>query len=323
MPTLRDPLPVRSVVLPNRLWFPPIARDLALGDGTVTDENVAWYAKVAGGGVGTVVVEHCFVHPDGRFSARQIGIDRDGCVDGLARIASAIRGCGAVAIAQVSFAGARTTAGRKAGPSAVALPGETERAQELGPDEIARIPGLFESAVRRAREAGFSGVEIHGAHGFLLSEFFSPLCNLRTDGYGGSAHNRARLAIEVVQAARAHARTNFVIGFRFGVEDRTPGGLVLDEALEIARWLEGAGVDILSISGGLCGSRLAELAHIQGYFFPQASAVKRIVSIPVVGVGGITEAQAARNAVLEGKVDLVAVGRALAQDPDWARRALE
>ena len=195
MTTLRDPLTIRGVTLPNRLWFPPVARDLARPDGTVTDENVAAYREVAAGGVGTVVVEHCFITPGGRYSARQIGIDRDDCVSGLARIAAAIRSAAAVPVAQISFAGARTSAGGRVGPSALHLSANYEAAEEMTPAEIESLPGLFEAAVRRARAAGFAGAEIHGAHGFLLSAFFSPLANRRSDGYGGDLHARSRLPV--------------------------------------------------------------------------------------------------------------------------------
>ncbi|MBI5538231.1 MAG: NADH:flavin oxidoreductase [Deltaproteobacteria bacterium] len=322
MASLRDPLPVRSITLPNRLWFPPVARDLATADGAVTDDNVEAYRKIAAGGVGTVVVEHCFVHPDGRFSAKQIGIDRDEAIAGLARIADVIRSCNAVPIAQISFAGPRTSTGRKLGPSPVPLPGESTPAEPMTEEYIGRMPSLFEAATRRALAAGFAGVEIHGAHGFLLSSFFSPLTNHRTDAYGGALQARGRLALEVVAAARRHASAQFLIGFRLGADDGQDGGLVPEDAAQLGRWLQEAGVDILSISGGLCGSRPARLSDRQGYFFPQASIVKAGVSIPVVGVGGVTDPAAARDAVARGVVDLVAVGRRLMADPDWAARAL-
>jgi NADPH2 dehydrogenase len=323
MPTLNDPLPIRSVTLPNRIWFPPVARDLATGDGSVTDANVEWYRKVAAGGVGTVVVEHCFVRPDGRFSERQIGVDRDACVPGLARLAAAIRAGGAVPVCQVSHAGARTIAGRKVGPSAVPLPGETDLPEALPAGEIPAVVAAFENAVRRVREAGFSGAEIHGAHGFLLSEFFSPLVNHRTGDYGGTPRARARLALEVVSAARRWAREDFLIVFRLGADDGFPGGLTPEGAAEIACWLEEAGVDVLSISGALCGSRPPDKANVQGYFFPEAELIRKRVSIPVVGVGGVTDPAFARAAIERDRVDLVAVGRALVADPEWARRALQ
>ena len=321
MPTLRDPLAIRSVTLPNRIWFPPVARDLAAADGAVTPENVQAYRTIAAGGVGTVVVEHCFVHPDGRFSAKQIGIDRDDCVAGLSSIAQAIRQAGAVPIIQVSFAGARTICGKRIGPSAGVMPGEKEPAEELSREAIETVPTLFASAVRRAREAGFSGVELHAAHGFLLSAFLSPLANRRTDRWGGPLESRARLVLEVVRAARPYGSETFVIGMRLGADDDMPGGFTPQDAAVVAGWLQREGVDILSISGGLCGSRPAKFTGRQGYFFAQAEVVKRAVSIPVVGVGGVTDPAVARAAVMEGRLDLVAVGRRLMADPTWARRA--
>jgi 2,4-dienoyl-CoA reductase-like NADH-dependent reductase (Old Yellow Enzyme family) len=323
MSKITDPLAIRSVSLPNRLWFPPVARDLATADGLVTDDNVAAYRAIASGGVGTVVVEHSFVHPGGRYSAKQTAVDRDECVPGLARLAATIRSCGAVPILQLAFAGARTIAGRRVGPSAGPLPGETDAAVELSAAEIARVPGLFADAARRAREAGFAGAEVHAAHGFLLSEFLSPLANRRADGYGGDLRARARLALEVLEAARAWARDDFIVGVRLGADDGLAGGFGPEDAAVVGRWLQDAGADYLSISGALVGSRPKGLAHVQGFFFPHASSVKKNVTVPVVGVGGVTETAFARRAVADGVVDLVAVGRKLVAEPGWARRALE
>jgi 2,4-dienoyl-CoA reductase-like NADH-dependent reductase (Old Yellow Enzyme family) len=319
---LRDPLPIRSVVLPNRLWFPPVARDLAREDGMVTDANVEGYRRVAAGGVGTVVVEHCFVRADGRYADNQIGANQDRCVPGLSRIAAAIRAGGAVPIVQLSFAGARTVAGRRVGPSPVPFPGGSVVPEELPASEIPTIIAAFENAVRRARDAGFAGAEIHGAHGFLLSSFFSPLTNRRADGYGAGPEGRARLAIEVVGAARAFARDDFLIVLRLGAIDGVEGGLTAEHAGRIAQWLEQAGADIISVSGGLCGSRPTGRAPTQGYFFPEAKAIKASLTIPVVGVGGVTDPEFARQAIERADVDLVAVGRQLLADPEWARRAL-
>jgi 2,4-dienoyl-CoA reductase-like NADH-dependent reductase (Old Yellow Enzyme family) len=322
LPTLRDPLPIRSVVLPNRLWFPPVARDLAREDGMVTDANVEGYRRVAGGGVGTVVVEHCFVRADGRYADNQIGANQDGCVPGLSRIAAAIRAEGAVPIVQLSFAGARTVAGRRVGPSPVPFPGGSVVPEELPASEIPGIIAAFENAVRRTRDAGFAGAEIHGAHGFLLSSFFSPLTNRRTDGYGATPEGRARLAIEVVRAARAFARDDFLIVLRLGATDGVVGGLSAEQAGRIAQWLEQAGVDIISVSGGLCGSRPTGKVRAQGYFFSEAKTIKAGLTIPVVGVGGVTDPAFARQAIERSDVDLVAVGRQILADPQWARRAL-
>jgi 2,4-dienoyl-CoA reductase-like NADH-dependent reductase (Old Yellow Enzyme family) len=322
MPSLRDPLTIRSVALPNRLWFPPVARDLAEPDGTVTSDNVKAYRELAAGGVGTVVVEHCFVHPEGRYSARQLGVDRDTCVPGLTALAEAIRAGGAVPILQASFAGARTQCGRRLGPSAVVMPGQDQPAEALTDEQLRGIPALFEAAVRRAREAGFSGVELHGAHGFLLSAFLSPLVNHRSDRWGGSLQGRARLALEVVRAVRHHASAGFLIALRLGADDAMPGGLTAEEGATVAKWLEQEGVDILSVSGGLCGSRPSGASGQQGFFFPQAELVKRAVTIPVVGVGGVTDPEVARSAVQQGRLDLVAVGRRLMAEPSWARKAL-
>ena len=322
MPALTEPLQIRDVTLRNRLWFPPVARDQATPDGLATDAHVEAYDALARGGVGTVVVEHSFVLADGRYSARQLGVDRDETIPGLARIAAAIRTGGATPILQISFAGARTSVGRRVGPSAIPLPGEDEAPEELPAAEIPSVVEAFGRAATRARRAGFAGAEIHSAHGFLLSEFLSPLANRRTDGYGGHLRARTRLALEVVEACRTSAAAGFLIGLRLGADDGLPGGLVPDNAARVATWLAQAGVDYVSVSGGLCGSRPKSAAGVQGYYFPQAELVRAAVTVPVVGVGGVTDPAVARRGIEENRRDLVAVGRALVADPLWARRAL-
>lgn len=164
-------------------------------------------------------------------------------------------------------------------------------------------------------------MEIHGAHGFLLGQFLSPLTNRREDEYGGSLEHRVRLPLRVVEAVREELGRGFPLLYRLGVEDMMPGGLTLEEGVRAARLLADAGVDILDISGGLIGSSPPGLEG-PGYFAPQAEAVRRAVDIPVIGVGSIKTAEEADAIIRSGRVDLVAVGRALLSDPKWAVKAL-
>jgi 2,4-dienoyl-CoA reductase-like NADH-dependent reductase (Old Yellow Enzyme family) len=189
-------------------------------------------------------------------------------------------------------------------------------------DEIVGLKEDYRAAARRAREAGFDAIEIHGAHGFLLCEFVSPHTNHRTDEYGGDMEGRIRLPLEVIAIVREEVGPDFPLLYRFGASDFLDDGLDLQQAREIAPRLVAAGIDILDISGGLCGSRPKDLAGIQGYFVPMAASIKSVVDVPVIGVGGITDPAFANGFIEEGKVDLVAVGRALLKNPHWAREAL-
>ena len=166
-------------------------------------------------------------------------------------------------------------------------------------------------------------VEVHGAHGFLLSEFLSPYTNRRSDAYGGSFENRCRFPLEVVSKVRQAIGQDFILFYRLGADDLIPGGLTIRKSARFASLLASAGVDCIDVSGGLCGSRPEHLQSIQGYFVPLAEAIKREVDIPVIVAGGITEPEFADELIRARKVDLAAIGRAQLKDPDWAARARE
>jgi len=323
MATIRDPLPIGTITLRNRLALPPIAQARATPEGDPVEYHLAHYGRIARAGVGLVIVEHAFVDAGGRYSEGQVAVDADARIAALARLAESIRREGAAAALQISHAGPRLDDPNRAGlgPSAIKLPGGGEAPRELSISEVQALPERFAAAALRAVRAGFDAVEVHGAHGFLLSSFLSPLTNHRADSYGGSFAGRMRLHLEVVRAVRSAISGRAALLFRLGIEDRLPGGLTLEEGLRAATEIAGAGADALHISGGLCGSRPADLFG-QGYFVPQAAAARRAVSVPVIGVGGITNAEAARRFVAEGLVDVVASGRHLVAHPEWAREVL-
>jgi len=169
--------------------------------------------------------------------------------------------------------------------------------------------------------AGFDGVEVHGAHGFLLNQFFSPLTD-DGDQHGGSLENRIRLPLEVVERIKEKVGSKLLV-YRLGADDLDPAGTQIEDSQKFAVRLEEAGVDFIDVSGGLGGSRPEQLQGTQGYYVPQGQLIKKVVDIPVIGVGGIKEPQYADRMIREGKVDLVAVGRELLKDPDWALKAIE
>jgi 2,4-dienoyl-CoA reductase-like NADH-dependent reductase (Old Yellow Enzyme family) len=169
-------------------------------------------------------------------------------------------------------------------------------------------------------KAGFDGVELHGAHGYLLCQFFSPLLNKRQDEFGGSLENRMRFPLIVTEKVRKVLDGKLLL-YRIGADDLAPNGIQIAESASFAKKLEQAGVDIIDVSGGMCGAEPKRLENVKGYFIPQASEIKKAVKAPVIGVGGITAATYADKLVREGKVDLVAVGRALLKEPDWAEKA--
>ena len=179
---------------------------------------------------------------------------------------------------------------------------------------------LFGEAARRACKAGFDAVEIHGAHGFLLNQFASPLSNRRTDEYGGTFEKRIRFPLKVVEEVRKTVGSGFPLLYRLGTSDGQEGGVTISECQAFARKLVEAGINLVDVSGGLVGSRPEGLVS-QGYFLPQAQKIKQAVEVPVIGVGGIKDPKFADEAIRQERVDLVAVGRALLVDPDWSLNA--
>jgi 2,4-dienoyl-CoA reductase-like NADH-dependent reductase (Old Yellow Enzyme family) len=200
--------------------------------------------------------------------------------------------------------------------------------EEMTKSDIATVVRAFGAAAGRVHEAGYDFVEVHCAHGYLLGEFLSPLTNHRSDTYGGTAAGRRRLLLEIVEEVRAAVHGDLPLMVRLGVADNPPllqlyeGGLTMAEGVEAARALDDAGVAILDLSAGICGSRPAGITG-EAYFRPFAEAVSAAVRCHVVCTGGITQPQTAQDIIKSGAADLVGVGRALAADHDWARKAQE
>ncbi len=314
---LFDPLEVKGLMLKNRIVMPPMHTGLATTEGAVTDSLVEHYVSRSES-LALVVIEHSYVSLAGKLSGKQLGIHDDGLVSGLERLSSSIHATGTPAVIQINHAG-RSASMDLTGMQSLA-PSPSEGARELLVEEIEALTEAFTVAAERAIKAGFDGVEVHGAHGFLLNQFFSPLTNRRRDDYGGSLEKRMRFPLEVVRSIRKRIGGRLLL-YRLGSDDMDPAGTRIEDSQRFAVKLEEAGVDIIDVSGGLCGSRPEELQGKQGYFVPQAQQIKHVVDMPVIGVGGIVDAKYAERLVREERVDLVAVGRELLKDPDWAKKA--
>lgn len=326
MAGLLSAIEIGGVHLRNRIVMPPMASGRAATDGSPTAANVEYHRIRAAAGCGLVIVEHTFVSPEGRFSEGQIGVADDLGINALADLAAAIKDGGAVACLQLSHAG--SLAGglepecRPVGPSPVAHPrGQGTVPKEMDLDDIAGVVRAFGMAAERARRAGFDAVQVHAAHGFLLSQFLSPWTNRREDGYGGGIEGRSRLHVEVLAAVRAALAPSMGLFVRFGACDDMEGGLTIEEACAVAPRLVEAGAQMLDVSGGLQGSRPPDRSG-QGYFRELAEVVKACVAVPVMTTGGIHEPAFANQLVREGLTDLVGVGRAMLADPQWAKRAI-
>lgn len=324
---LLESLRLDNLVLKNRLVMPPMATAKAKADGSVSRELIDYYAeKAAGGYFGLVITEHGYIRPDGKASANQLSVASGDAIEGLKRLAAAISRNGSSCAVQINHAGSATSEDiigtMPVGPSAVQNPRRGVLPHELSSAEIADIVDAFGDAARRVQNAGFDAVEIHSAHGYLLNQFLSPLTNKRRDEYGSDLMGRIRIHLEVIEAVKSAVGGDFPLLIRLGASDFTEGGTTLDDSRTAARAFEGAGVDIIDISGGFCGYIVPGLEG-QGYFAPLSLAIKSAVSIPVILTGGITEAAAAERLLAEGAADLVGVGRAVLGDSAWARRTIE
>jgi 2,4-dienoyl-CoA reductase-like NADH-dependent reductase (Old Yellow Enzyme family) len=325
MPTLFSPLSFSGLTLRNRIAMPPMWSGKATAEGFVTPAIIDYHRVRAAAGTGLVIVEHSFVHPQGRHSSTQIGVHDDACVEGLSRLAAAVRAEGSVACLQISHAGARASSRVTGLPVVAPSPVATTReAQADAPGELTRfqiadIIEAFAAAAARARTAGFDAVEIHAAHGFLLSQFLSPLANARTDEYGGDHERRSRIHLEVLAAVRRRAGSDFPVFVRLGMHDERPGGLTLAPACVTASQLEAAGAALIDVSGGLAGSD--DPGRGPGYFVGYAEALKAVVGVPVLVAGGIGDPRMADLIIRSRRADIVGVGRAMLDDPTWTRTA--
>jgi NADPH2 dehydrogenase len=319
VPMLADPITVRGVTLRNRIVMPPMQSGKASFEGAVTNRLINFYVR-RGAALGLPIVEHAYVSVAGKLSHKQLGIYDDTLVEGFRSLADAIHKVGAPAVLQITHAGAvankTVTGSEPVGPTA------RQKNRALEKAELAGVAEEFVLAAERALKAGFDGVELHGAHGYLLCQFFSPLFNKRADEFGGSVENRMCFPLMVVDRVREALGSKLLL-YRLGADDLAPNGTHVEDAVEFAKHLEEAGVDIIDVSGGMCGAYPKQLKKVNGYFVPQASRIKQAVKTPVIGVGHITQPEHAEQLVRDELVDLVAIGRAFLKDPDWAQKALE
>ena len=319
MANINDPINVRNHTIRNRVVLPPIVVFWGQNDGFVADRHIAHYRRRAEGGAGLIIVEATAVQSEGRLGVSQLGIWDDKQIPGLARIADTCHQAGAVVLIQIHHAGMKARdeiTKDPIGPSDYTDGDRHIRAMSVA--EIATTRDAFIAAAERAHNAGFDGVELHGAHGYLLTQFASPIANRRTDSYGGYLSGRLSLSEEIISGIRsAVPDKGFIIDYRMGCNEPT-----LDHGIEIAKRLQSAGVDILHVSSGFGGSAEPTTPdEFDGHWILWGGTeIKKHVEIPVVVVNGIrTHAHA--EWLLDGRADFVALARGLLVDPDWPKKA--
>jgi len=318
---LWQPFRIGQMELRNRIVMPPMGTKHASKEGYVTDQVKDYFEARAQGGAGLIIVEATLVHPGGRAYENLLEITDDKFIPGLNELVRVIHKHDAKAAIQLQHCGrlakSRLTGMQPMAPSPIPSPGG-EVPRELTVEEIKEIIGYFADAAVRAKRAGFDGIEIHGAHGYLIDQFLSPSSNKRKDNYGGGVLNRARLLIEIIKAVKGVVGGGFPVWCRINaMEYGTEGGTTLEEAKETARLAQEAGSNAIHVSahGPKAQQHRQTLKPVSGVFADLAEGIKEVVTVPVIVVGRITP-EAGERILSEGKADLVAIGKALLTDPE-------
>jgi NADPH2 dehydrogenase len=329
MKTILTPLVTSKLTLKNRLVYPPMATSKATEDGLVSEEMLEFYDNITKSkNIGLVIVEHSYISIEGKANPKQTSIALDETIEPMKKLVEVIHKNETKTILQINHAGSAATkevTGKEpVGPSAVPNPRKGNIPKELSVEEIADIVKKFAESAKRAKLAGFDGVEIHSAHGYLLNQFLSPLSNKRKDEYGGTLKNRMKIHLEVIKAVKKAIGEDYPIFLRLGASDYAEGGTTIEDSKIVSVELVKAGVDILDISGGFCGYVPDSVdLEVQGYFHPLSSAIKEVVDIPVILTGGITDIIDGNRLIEENKSDLVGIGRAIFKDYTWSEKEIK
>jgi 2,4-dienoyl-CoA reductase-like NADH-dependent reductase (Old Yellow Enzyme family)/thioredoxin reductase len=329
---LFEPAFLGPLAVKNRLVMAPMGTRMASEVGGITQKQIDYYSERAKGGVGTIITEITSVdHPLGGTGPTTLTFHDNGYIGGHNELVEAVHGYGARIICQLAHAGRQTRPTSVKGlqpvaPSAIACRFLNVLPRELSTGEVEEIVQKFIEAARRAKTAGYDGVELHGAHGYLIAQFLSPCSNQRTDRYGGSFRNRMNFPLEIIRGIKKSLGDQYPLLFRLSADEFVENGRSLEESKELARVLEEKGVHVLDVSAGLYDSmpKLMEpMSYPEGWKIYLAEEIKKVVKIPVIGVGVIRNPAFAEKILREGRVDFVALGRALLADPHWANKARE
>ena len=334
---LFSPFKIKGLELRNRIVMPPMTTNLADPNGNVTENMINYYAARARGGAGYIVVEAACIEPAGKLMALSPGIWDNNMVNGWKKLADACHKEGAKLALQIAHAGRQATSMFTGEPtrgvSAVADPLTGEMPVEFTLDDIHDLLSKFGAAVRRAREAGFDAVELHMAHGYLLSQFISPHFNKRTDEYGGSLMGRLKFPLEVISNTRSIVGKDYPIQARLNMEEAVPNGRKLEETMLLAPILQDAGVDCFHFTTSvfsdlIYGPKLVQwVSNIANMGTPQANytnmvkEMNKVLSVPVIAANRIKDPVIAEMVLREGRCDLVSMGRALIADPELPNKA--
>jgi len=332
MPELFENSQLKNIDLKNRFVRSATWEGLAADDGSCGDRLIEFMARLARGGVGLIITGHAYVRSDGKAGPGQLGIYKDEFITGLSKMTDAVHNEGSKIFLQLAHAGSQANAklseAEPAGPSVFESNGKPV-GREMGKADIAELIGSFGKAASRAKEAGFDGVQIHAAHGYIFSQFLSPFYNKRTDEYGGSLENRARALLEVYRTVRNVVGNDFAVTVKLNSEDFLEGGFTKEEMLLLSSMLEKEGVDAIEMSGGTMHSGVKlvpvragriDSEEREAYYRNTAEMFKERINVPLILVGGIRSYNVADELVNNGIADYISMSRPLICDPDIINR---
>jgi len=330
MSILFEQTEIRGMRLSNRFVRSATWEAMAGQDGSVTPALVRLMRDLAEGDVGLIISSHAYVRPEGQAGPKQLGVYQDELIPGLREMAEAVHRHGGKIALQLAhaglFANPKLTGRMPLAPS-MASGVENVSVQEMTLQDIEEVIEAFGEGARRAKEAGFDAVQIHAAHGYLLSQFLSPFFNRRTDAYGGPVRNRVRIVQEVIRCIRSVVGEDFPVLIKMNCKDFLDRGLSLQESVEAARILQEEGLCAVEISGGclLSGPNIPSRVGIsskekEAYFREAGRAFKEALKIPVILVGGLRSFEVAEGLVTRGEADFISMSRPLIREPHLIRR---
>jgi len=323
MGNIFTPWRIGKLTIPNRIVRSATWEGMAKPDGTPTFETINYTARLADGGVGLIITGYAFIHPLGRGLPYQTGVHIDAMIGPITRISDAVHKNNGLVAIQIVHAGGQTKSewigGQPLAPSSMFHLAFKEKVAELSKSQIEDIVDMFGRAAGRVKSAGFDAVELHGAHGYLISEFMSPLTNKRTDDYGGDIINRGRFCIQVYQAVRSEVGPYYPVLIKLNSEDGIKGGLTPKDATIVATYLSKNGIDAIEVSGGMAAAgKNTSIRNVtnpkeEGYYFVNAKLIKEVVQCPVIVVGGWRTKSFVEKAL--DTVDAIAMARPFIRQP--------
>ncbi|NNL78240.1 MAG: NAD(P)-binding protein, partial [Desulfobacterales bacterium] len=330
MESLFAPFKIKNLYIKNRIVMPALASFLIRNDGSITDATIEHYRRRAAGGPAMIIVEACAVSPEGVVSPHQARLYDDRFIDGLSKIAKAVKEEGAVPAVQIHHGGRQTSIKvikrKPLAPSPLPCPTIRGEVEPLSIGGIQQLVKKFSDAAQRAYQAGYELIEIHGAHGYLVNQFLSQFSNVRSDDYGGDVAGRTRFAKEIVEEIRRRLGSDFPISFKISAEEYVDSGLTTKESIEILKILVAAGIDVVQVSAGndvtaewICQPMFMGKACL----VDSAAQVKKALDIPVMAVGRINDPHIANEIIKKEQADLVCIGRGLLADPEMPKKARE